>query len=131
MFVVDFAIVEKARTLPTAPRERGTEMKQRKMYQLNQKKHGVGGVTFTNPKPRKQDRRAISSEGYAVIFFPKVYGIGKADVDMFGLDRSLSSSPEAARVKFLDGLAKGERWSSYEKAGHRVRKVRIMDMGDA
>lgn len=99
---------------------------------LDPKKHGVGGfLKGTKIRDRKQDRRAIPGEGYAVIFFPRIHGIGKAAVHTFGLDKSLSRSPEAAISKFMDSIARSETWKSLSRAGHRVRKVRIVDLGDA
>ena len=103
----------------------------RKMYPLDHKKHGVGGLTFVKPTRQKQDRRALPGEGYAVIFFPRIRGIGKAQVHFFGLDRSLSNTASAARVKFMDSIKAGEKWARYAKAGHKIRKVKIIDMGDA
>ena len=101
------------------------------MTLLDPKEDGVGGVVLGKSRRRKQDKRARSAEMYAVIFFPKVTGIGKANVNFFGVQSTLAQSPEAARVRFMDRIAPGESWESYHKAGHRVRKVKILDMGDA
>lgn len=98
---------------------------------LDPKKHGMAGLIRGKMKPRKQDRRASPGEGYAVIFFPRYTRLGKAAVHFFGVERSLSNSPEAAISKFMDGIAKSETWQGMSKAGHRVRKVRITDLGDA
>lgn len=103
----------------------------RKFWELDAKRDGVGGATYTKPKRRKQDRRAKSCEGYAVIFFPKITGLWRARVDMMSLAETFSQSPNAAKVKFLDSIAKGCTWAEYARAGHRIRKVRITDMGDA
>jgi hypothetical protein len=98
---------------------------------LDAKKHGVGGLIRGKIRWRKQDKRARSAEGYAVVFFPRIHGIGKACIYMFGLDYSLSRSPEAAISKFMDRIAGSETWVKMSKAGHRVRKVRVIDLGDA
>ena len=55
----------------------------RRLYKLNHRKHGVGGMTFMRPDSRKQDRRAKAAVMYAVVFFPKISGIGKAHVDFY------------------------------------------------
>lgn len=102
-----------------------------RLYQLHPDGGGPGGVVLRKPRPRKQDRRAQSAEMYAVIFFPKITGIGKAHVHFYGVHESLAQSPEAAKVKFMDRIRKGEKWETYAQAGHRVRKIKIVDMGDA
>lgn len=98
---------------------------------LDQKKHGIGGVINGPIKERKQDRRALPAEGYIVVFFPRIKGIGKARVDCFGFDYSWSASPEAALSKFMDRIHRSDKWEQYYLAGHRVRKVRVIDLGDA
>lgn len=103
----------------------------RKFYVLNAVKDGIGGGTYKKPRERKQDKRAKPGKMYAVVFFPKITGIGKARVDFWGLHRTLAQSPKAAIAKFMDSIRQGEKWSTYAEAGHRVRKVRISDMGPA
>lgn len=103
----------------------------RKFTELDPRKHGVGGLLIGGVKPRKQDRRALAGEGYAVVFFPKYTKLGKAHLHFFGIDRSFSRSPEAAISKFMDGIARSETWKQMARAGHRVRKVKIIDLGDA
>ena len=66
-----------------------------------------------------------------MIFFPKITGLMKASVDFYGLHKTLSQSPEAAIAKFMDSIKQGETWDTYQDAGHRVRKVKISDLGDA
>jgi hypothetical protein len=105
-------------------------MAARKFYILDHKKDGVGGVVTTKPTTRKQDRRASPEFMYAVIFFPKISGIGKASVNFFAIRDTLSATPAAARVRFLDRLAKGCTWAQYARAGHKVRRVKITDVGD-
>lgn len=104
--------------------------RERKIYTLDHKKHGIGGVTYRKPKRKKQDRRAKPSEMYAVIFFPKIEGIGAASVDFFGLRDTLSATPAAAKVRFMDRIHKDCTWAQYARAGHRVRKVKVIDLGD-
>jgi hypothetical protein len=82
-------------------------------------------------KMRKQDRRAKSDEMYAVVFFPKITGIGKAQIGFYSLRDTLSATPEAAKARFMDGIARGEKWETYHDAGHRIRRVKVIDMGDA
>lgn len=98
---------------------------------LDLKKHGVGGLIKGPIKLRKQDRRASPGEFYIAAFFPKVHGVGKATLGWHSNYETLSKSPAAAKVKFIDRMAKGESWTEYEKAGWRIRKVKISDMGDA
>ena len=91
-----------------------------------------GGVIATAKRPmrrRKQDRRAKAFDGYAVIFFPKITNLGKARISQM-VWNTLAQTPEAAISKFMDGM-KGETWETYHDAGHRVRKVRLSDLGDA
>lgn len=107
----------------------------RKWYKLDPKKHGVAGLSPHTPKRRKEDRRAAPWEGYAVIFFPQ-YEIGqKAAVGFYGTAATLSQTAEAARVKFADSIGGKEspdkKWAEYHKAGHRVRRIKIVDLGPA
>lgn len=106
-----------------------------KWYELDPKKHGIGGLTPRMPKPRKQDRRALPWEGFAVVFFPQ-YDVGfKAEIHFMGCENTMSQTPEAARVRFADSIGGNEhpakKWREYHKAGHRVRRVRIIDLGPA
>lgn len=117
------------------PRPKVHKIGKRKWYELDPKKHGVGGLSPYMPKPRKQDRRAKPWEGYAVIFFPQ-YKIGfKAEIGMMSTEETLSQTPEAARVKYADRIGGPEhpakKWAHYHKAGHRVRRIRIVDLGPA
>lgn len=87
------------------------------------------------PKKRKQDVRAKPWEGYAVIFFPQ-YELGfKATVGFHQTSETLSQTPEAARVKYADRVggvdSPDKKWERYYGAGHRVRRVRIVDLGPA
>jgi hypothetical protein len=90
-----------------------------------------GGVVLRKPRRRKQDKRATAADMYAVVFFPRIDVLGKARVGFYEVRGTLSNSPEAAKTRFMDGIAKGEKWETYAEAGHRVRRVRISDMGDA
>lgn len=97
---------------------------------LDPKKHGVGGVVRGPLRYRKQDRRASGDSGYAVVFFPRIKGIGRAHIHLY-VRETLSYSPEAAVSKFMDQIARSETWAAYYKAGHRVRQIRLTDLGDA
>ena len=106
-----------------------------KLHELNHKVHGVSGLTYTEPKPRAQDSRAEPWEGYAVVFFPK-YDLGfKAQIGFISTIETLSQTAEAARIKFTDHIGGKEdpnkKWTDYHAAGHCIRKVRIIDLGDA
>jgi hypothetical protein len=109
--------------------------KEPKWYELDFKKHGIGGLTTTKPKRRKEDRRAKSWEGYAVVFFPQVELSFKAQVGFMGTVETLSQTAEAARVKYADKIggpdSPDKKWTEYQVAGHRVRRVKIIDMGPA
>jgi hypothetical protein len=108
-----------------------TAKREPKFYPLSHKKHGVGGITLTKPAPRKQDRRARPGEYYSVVFFPKFKGLWPAAIHHYDVNGTISQSPEAARIKFMDRIAKGETWAKYSKAGWRIRKIKIVDLGDA
>jgi len=90
-----------------------------------------GGIVMEEPAPQRQDSEAEPADLYAVVFFPRISGIGPAEVNFYGLEARLAQSPEAAIVKFMDGIAPGKTWETYHHAGHRVRKLRITDLGDA
>lgn len=92
---------------------------------------GPGGIMLEKPETQEQDKTFKSGGFYAVVFFPKITGLGKARADWPDTIETLSNSPEAAISKFMDGIKKGETWKTYEDAGHRVRKVKISDLGDA
>lgn len=98
-------------------------------YALNPKVLGVMGIVKGEPVLREQDEQAIAEEFFAVVFFPRLELLGPARVNFFGLH--LSQSREAAIVKFLDSMALEQTWEEYERAGHKVRRVRVTDLGDA
>ena len=107
----------------------------KKWYEMDPKVTWVAGLSPTRLKRRKEDRRAAPWEGYAVIFFPQ-YNIGiKASVGFSSTEETLSQTAEAARVKFADRIGgkdhPDKKWKGYHKAGHRVRRVRIIDLGPA
>ena len=104
--------------------------KETKFYELVHP-GGPGGIVLRKPRKRKQAKRAKSVEMYAVVFFPKITGIVSAHVDFYGVRTTLANSPEAAKTLFMDRIAKGEKWKTYHDAGHRVRKIKISDRGDA
>lgn len=101
-----------------------------KLYALDVKKHGVGGLLRHPPRYRKQDKRAKSFECFAVVFFPRVRGLWRAAIYQDVFDK-LAQTPAAARAKFLDGLAPLQSWRQYHRAGHRIRRIKITDLGDA
>ena len=92
---------------------------------------GPGGAVSRKPRMRKQDKRAKSAEFYAVVFFPKITGIGPAGICHYDINTTISLSPEAAKAKFMDRITKGQKWETYADAGHRIRKVKVLDLGDA
>lgn len=92
---------------------------------------GPGGLMLEKPGLREQDAEFEPGEFYAVVFFPKIGGLGPASAHFPSTITTLSNSPEAAIVKFMDGILQGETWETYHDAGHRVRKVRVTDLGDA
>lgn len=102
-----------------------------RFYELHPDGGGPRGLVTFKPKRRKQDRRAKPIEMFAVIFFPKISGIGKATMYFYAVDGTLAQSPEAARVKFMDRIKQGEKWETYAEAGNRIRRVRLIDLGDA
>lgn len=97
---------------------------------LDPKKHGIGGVVKGPLRYRKQDKKATGEVGYAVVFFPRIKGIGRAHLGL-RLRETLSFSPEAAISKFMDRIARSETWETYYKAGNKVRKIKLTDLGDA
>ena len=99
------------------------------LYELDPKEHGMRGLLSGRPRAQKQDHRAIAFEGYAVVFFPKITGIGKSKLYFYCLE-TLSNTPEAAKTKFMDRIAPGEKWETYANAGHRVRRIKATDQGD-
>lgn len=104
--------------------------KEKKFYSLSHKKHGIGGCQYTEPKPRKQDKRFTHGIAYAVVFFPKYkLGSGRA-IWWNACKESIAQTKEAAIAKFMDSIAKGEKWETYKNAGWKVRKIKITDMGD-
>ncbi len=100
----------------------------KKFYSLDHKKHGIGGVTSIKPARRKQDAKAKSSIRYAMVFFPKIDGIGPATLDW---DVKLTMRPESADVVFMDNIARDDDLKTYKSAGWRLRKIKLIDMGDA
>jgi hypothetical protein len=88
------------------------------------------GLVCKEPEFREQDAEALPVEGYAVIFFPKISGLGRATMAFYSAERTFSQTPEAAITKFLDGLSKGQTWETYADAGHKVRRVKMIDLGD-
>ena len=92
---------------------------------------GIRGVVLEKPEMQEQDAEFEPGEFYAAVFFPKITGIGKASALWPRTVDTLSNSPKAAKVKYLDGIKKGETWETYADAGWRIRKVRVIDLGDA
>lgn len=98
-------------------------------YELDADKHGVGGIITVEPKPREQDLTFRPNEFHAVVFFPKIEGIGPAEVRKHTLVETLSNSPEAAISKFMDNIREGATWEQYVEAGWKVRKILVSDGG--
>ena len=92
---------------------------------------GPRGFLLEKPKRRKQDKKFKSAEFYAVVFFPKITGLGEASARWPNTISTISNSRKAAIVKFMDGITAGETWETYYDAGYRVRKINITDLGDA
>jgi hypothetical protein len=111
---------------------KGTRKAKATVYStLDVKKHGVGGIISGFIREKKQDKKARATELYMVVFFPKITRLGPAQIWHSKAVDTLSQSPEAAKVKFMDHMAPGQKWRDYEQAGWRIRKVRINDLGDA
>lgn len=92
-----------------------------------------GGVVTKEPEMREQDAEFEPSDYYAVVFFPKITGIGKAQVWFHQIAPTISCSPEAAKAKFMDrpkSVKEALSWEQYEEAGWKIRKIRISDLGD-
>ena len=93
---------------------------------------GWKGLLTRKPRMKKrQDRRAKSLEAYVAVFFPKITGLGPAGIQHYDIANRIARTPEAAKVKYLDGIIKGEKWETYADAGWKIRKVKIIDLGDA
>ena len=91
---------------------------------------GISGVTFKPPKMRPQHKRAKPVKGYAVVFFPKVSTLPTTEIWGRDIRETFAATPNAAKVKFMDRLSKSCKWKQYHEAGHRIRKVKIIDLGD-
>jgi hypothetical protein len=102
-----------------------------RFWELHPDGGAVKGIIQKEPKMRKQDKKFRPGEFYAVVFFPKITLIGKAGAHFHEVSNTISQSPDAAKTRFMDGIKQGEKWETYVKAGHRIRKVRVVDLGDA
>lgn len=109
----------------------------KKKYYGIRSKYGVGGVVLGKPVRVAQDKRAKPGHGYAAVFFPKIKQIGPACIWTRTLVETFSQTKAAAIVKYVDGVGrrKGESkaavWEQYHRAGWRIRKVKITDMGES
>ena len=106
------------------------EVEEKKYYQLIHP-GGPGGIVLEEPKLQEQDKEALPVEYYAIAFFPKITGLGQATLGWPNTRETIARTPEAAITKFMDKLHKDCTWEQYHDAGHRVRKIRIIDLGDA
>lgn len=110
-------------------------MAKRKFYVIRNKR-GVGGVSLTKPSPVKQASRFAPECFYAVVFFPKIKGIGGPVLYKGTVAETISITKKAAIAKFMDRgnidkpKPKREIWSTYVAAGWKVRRIRITDLGD-
>lgn len=93
--------------------------------------HGIGGAIQGGVEPREQDATATELTGYAVVFFPKFTKIGPAAICRSFVTETFSQTADAAKVKFMDRIAAGETWETYEAAGWKVRRVKFSDDGQA
>ena len=79
---------------------------------------------------REQDAEFPAEEMYCVVFFPRVSGMPTA-VSPYMLQSTAASTPEKAKMLFVGGLGGDAGWDEYAEAGWKVRKVRVIDLGDA
>ena len=79
---------------------------------------------------REQDAEFPAEEMYCVVFFPRVAGMPTA-VSPYMLQSTAASTPEKAKMLFVGGLGGDAGWDEYAEAGWKVRKVRVIDLGDA
>lgn len=115
-----------------ATRSRKPKPKKFRLWQILPEKGSgrLGGLLIKKPKLRKQDRRAKAVEMYLVAFFPRFTGIGRAAIWHTQAAHDLASSPETAIAKHMDCMAAEHTWDKARKAGWRLRRVKIIDMGD-
>lgn len=83
----------------------------------------------------KNKRRAKPLEGYVVAFYmnPEV-GLKEPLILAHTLRETFSRTPEMAKKRWLDDVHEGDKpktWNKYNRCGQRIRKVKIIDMGDA
>ena len=104
-------------------------MSEHKLYELVHP-GAPRGIFTEEPKLREQDKEALPTEGYVVCFFPKLDCLGPATLGWYDVMSSFSQTPEAAIAKFMDRIRQGEKWETYADAGHKVRRVRVIDLGD-
>ena len=109
----------------------GLTPEERKYFRLLTETVGVGGIMLEKPTLQEQDKEATPAEGYVVAFFPRIGQLGPATLSWPRVSETFSQTPETAIARFMDGIKKGEEWERYQEAGHRVRKVRLIDLGDA
>jgi hypothetical protein len=84
-------------------------------------------------QPARKTKRAKPLEGYVVAFFMRPE-VGKQEPIILShvIRETLSTTPQMARLKWCDNVHQGQReWKKYQRAGHRIRKIRITDLGDA
>jgi len=84
-------------------------------------------------QPVRKTKRAKPLEGYVVAFF-MLPEVGKREplILPHTVRETLSTTPQMARLKWCDNVHGGTKsWRSYARAGHRIRKIKIIDLGDA
>lgn len=80
---------------------------------------------------REQEKEFPPEEMYCVVFFPRVSGMPTVVIYPYMLQSTAASTPEKAKMLFVGGLGGDAGWDQYAEAGWKVRKVRVVDLGDA
>ena len=83
------------------------------------------------PKQSKRAARARPVEAYCAIFMPVDHRWKDLRIRHYDMLCTLSFSPAVAKARFLDRLPPGEKWIGYARAGWRIRRIAIKDMGGA
>lgn len=92
-------------------------------------KRGISGVFTSPPRLRKQDGRARPLVMFACVFFPRLKQLPPASIYGHDVNHRMAHSAKAAILKFMDGKPKTDTWAQYVRAGWKVRRVKLIDMG--